>query len=96
MTVHTFESTSKAYDSCMMGNTLEGSPVLTGDVLHIPSERVVGICDTWPISLTIHHGELHQLAKGYNLRTCPRLTTNVEVAKTLAKEQGYSIARYID
>ena len=55
LNIHTFDSTEEAYDSVMTGET----PV--GDILYIPSEKVVGVADTYPFAISKEHGELHSL-----------------------------------
>ena len=54
MNQHEFDSTSEAYD-----NTQCNEEVKTGDIIIIKSEKVIGISDTWPIAITVKHGELH-------------------------------------
>lgn len=52
--VHTFDSTGQAYNECQTNENIK-----TGDILHIPSEGVVGMADTWPVAVTKNSGELH-------------------------------------
>lgn len=63
--IHTFDDTTDAYGACQVGETYDTDgneqQVNTGDVLLIDEERVVGICDTWPIAVTVAHGELHAM-----------------------------------
>jgi hypothetical protein len=59
MRVHTFGSTESAYDACQCDEA-----ITDGDVLHIPSEGVVGLADTWPVAITVEHRELHTLRDG--------------------------------
>ena len=47
-----FESTGDAYDWTQMSDS-------NGDIIVIPSERVVGLSTTWPIAVTKAHGALH-------------------------------------
>ena len=54
MNEHTFESTNEAYDMCMCDENIK-----LGDLLIIPSEKVIGVADTWPVAVTASHGELH-------------------------------------
>jgi hypothetical protein len=66
-TTHYFDSTGDAYDACMIGEHPEtGDAVENGDILIIESERVIGLCDTWPVAVTVEHGELHQLKAGFS------------------------------
>ncbi|MGE0698019.1 MAG: hypothetical protein AB7O57_02890 [Hyphomicrobiaceae bacterium] len=54
--IYHFESTGAAYDACNMA----GGPK-RGDILVIQSERVIGLADTWPVSVTAEAGQLHTL-----------------------------------
>jgi hypothetical protein len=66
-TTHYFSSTTDAYDACMTGVHPETTdPVRDGDILIIESERVIGLCDTWPVAVTAEHGALHALKSGYS------------------------------
>jgi len=66
--VHEFSSTTDAYNACQTGiDFMTDNEVRTCDILVVPDEKVVGICDTWPVALTIDHGELHGCAEGYKL-----------------------------
>lgn len=60
--VEEFRSSGAAYDACQ-------TRLPNGVILYIPSERVVGISDTWPIALTKNTGELHRLAAGVDIET---------------------------
>ena len=62
MAIHFFGSTGEAYNACQCRDD-----IATGDLLIIPSERVVGIADAWPIAITAESGELHTPAEGYEL-----------------------------
>ena len=55
-TVHVHETTGEAYDDCQTDEGHKG-----GDLIWVPSEGVVGICDTWPIAVTAAFGNLHQV-----------------------------------
>ena len=55
-TVHVHETTGEAYDDCQTDEGHKG-----GDLIWVPSEGVVGICDTWPVSVTAAYGNLHQV-----------------------------------
>lgn len=53
---HTFDSTGEAYDQSQWRDDIHD-----GDVLHVPSEKVVGILyQAWPVALTKNHGEFHK------------------------------------
>lgn len=51
---HVFDTTSEAYDA-----TQCDPAVHKGDRLLIVSEAVVGLAHTWPIAVTVEHGQLH-------------------------------------
>jgi hypothetical protein len=55
-----FRSTGEAYDATQMRED-----IVFGDVLIIESERVVGLADTWPVSVTKDAGKLHTYAPGH-------------------------------
>lgn len=56
--VHEFSSTHRAYDACQCD-----ARIANGDTLHVPSEKVVGVANTWPFAVTKAYGELHTPAK---------------------------------
>lgn len=79
--VHTFDSTRDAYEACQNGGALPG------DVLVIPSERVIGIADTWPVAATNAAGVLHQVAPDYTLEMLfPKYVQAVAHARELATQ----------
>jgi len=53
MKTHTFNNSGEAYDFCQCHDATDG------DILIIPSEEVIGVADTWPLAITVPHGELH-------------------------------------
>ena len=66
-TTHYFASTKDAYDACMTSVHMgTGDEVHNGDILIIESERVIGLCDTWPVAVTPECGSLHALKSGYS------------------------------
>src|SRR2546430_9004084 len=66
ITVHFFTSTEEAYDRSQTGYYLDGDEeravsVADGDILYVPSERVVGIMvQAWPLAVTEQRGEFHR------------------------------------
>jgi hypothetical protein len=56
ITIRRFSSTREAYDGCQIGEANKG------DLLWIPTEKVVGIADTWPVALTREYGALHHIS----------------------------------
>ena len=54
--IHHFQTTGEAYDACQCDET-----ITSGDVLVILPEGVVGIADTWPVAVTLNHGNLPDL-----------------------------------
>ena len=57
--VWTFANSGDAYDMTQCDDDLK-----TGDVLLIPSEKVVGITNTWPLAVTKEMGHLHGVEEG--------------------------------
>ena len=57
--VWTFANSGDAYDMTQCDDDLK-----TGDVLLIPSEKVVGITNTWPLAVTKEMGQLHGVEEG--------------------------------
>lgn len=72
--VHTFSSTGQAYN-----DTQTNENIKTGDILHIPSEGVVGMADTWPVAVTKNSGQLH--AYGPDVHTDPSVLDTEEFQK---------------
>ena len=85
--VWTFANSGDAYDMTQCDDDLK-----TGDVLLIPSEKVVGISDCWPFALTKEKGQLHGVKKGYKIENCFKCDIDedykrkaLKVARKLAK-----------
>lgn len=101
MAIHVFDSTGEAYDACQTGLTFRydeekglvvETKVETGDVLVIPSERVVGVCDTWPVAVTANYGKLHATAEGVTLAEAlqgRKALRGLEAAQAEASRLGY-------
>jgi len=53
--VYTFAASRDAYEAVQVGD------VPVGGILHIPSERIFGVADTWPFSVSEAYGSLHGL-----------------------------------
>jgi hypothetical protein len=93
--VHECGSTTDAYDHCQCNDSFKN-----GDTLHIPSEKVVGIVDTWPLAITKEYGALHTATPGKlrNVLTepyvgrCMGLEPAIDAIK-FAKEQGYELSK---
>jgi hypothetical protein len=91
MVTHEFESTGAAYDATQCDENIK-----TGDVLIIPSEGVIGIADTWPVAVTVEHGNLHSPAEGMTLARCllgrvDPLGDILYIAKAIAAERGWPV-----
>ena len=52
--VHTFPSSGSAYNGCQTNENIHD-----GDIIHVPSEGVVGLAGTWPAAVTKNYGQLH-------------------------------------
>ena len=59
MKIWAFESTGDAYDTIQCNDEIR-----KGDIVLVPSERVVGLADTWPVAPTEACGQLHQATEG--------------------------------
>lgn len=75
--IHTFDNTREAYDATQCGYVTydpensdydyEGEEVIVkdGDVLYVPSEKVIGfLYQAWPVAITKEHGEFHAIKPG--------------------------------
>lgn len=68
MTIHYFESSKEAYDACLTGtNWNSDEEVEIGDIVVVKSERIVALCDTWPVVVTKAVGYLHDLKDGHTI-----------------------------
>lgn len=81
-----FLSTGEAYDAvqCM-------PEIAQYDLLVIPHEKVVGIADTWPISVTNERGNLHSVKDWDNTFAEPDWKCAISNAREVAKELGYAL-----
>lgn len=60
MKVHTFDSTSEAYNASQTDDNIKD-----GDVLSVPSEGIHGVLvKAWPVAVTADHGAFHALEDG--------------------------------
>ena len=93
-TVWFFNDSGSAYDFTMCDDKIN-----MGDILVIPSEKVVGIAETYPFALSKESGELHALkicAEDYinkNGISLPDPITSLRIARTYVKcfDLGYDI-----
>jgi hypothetical protein len=54
--VHVFDDSGDAYDASQCDDKIKD-----GDVLVVPSERVVGVLiEAWPVAVSTEHGEFHE------------------------------------
>lgn len=68
--IHTFDTSGEAYDHSMIGTYYNGAAsveVKRGDVILVPSEKVAGVVDTWPIAASKECGALHYLRDGLTI-----------------------------
>ncbi|WP_353645735.1 hypothetical protein [Mesorhizobium sp. WSM2239] len=94
--VHFYDSTGEAYDTVQCS-----ANVKNGDILIIPSEKVVGLADTWPVAITKEAGHLHTLADGnfftyvhqYGEKAGQRVFTDeqIDLARRIARQLGYEL-----
>ena len=89
---HYFSNSNEAYDACQIGETDAGVEVNVGDILIIHSEKVVGVCDTWPIAVTPIHGALHAVGDWeayYKDSPIENIQTRVLNAILIARDAEY-------
>lgn len=94
MKTHQFDSTADAYDACQTGMASYNVSCVNGDLLVIESEGVVGVCDTWPVAVTVAHGELHAAKDGDALVRHMRergLSDSLIAARAMAMDLGFAI-----
>lgn len=94
--VHTFEDTREAYDASQCGYLVyksdsdvvgEEVTVEDGDVLHVPSEGVVGfLLGAWPVAATQIIGEFHAMESRQLIREVNSDPTRYEVIRELIAE----------
>lgn len=79
-----FRSSKEAYDAIQTGKCPQGS------IFTVPSERIVGIADTWPVALTKEYGVLHQFKDGLSTeekaRTLKVSSEVIQQAEQMAQE----------
>ena len=102
MKIYYYEDTSSAYDDTQSQYLNE---VVNGDILVIESEKVVGVADTWPVSVTSERGELHSLKEEstiigiipdmleYSKLSVDELKASFSSAIELAKSKGFEISK---
>ncbi|MEV5264770.1 hypothetical protein [Streptomyces werraensis] len=89
--VHTFNSTSDAYDATQCDEDIKD-----GDVLVIEPEKVVGIAYTRPFALTEHIGELHAMTNNPRTYKGGIFAAGVDRAEQIAREHGWLLAPHLD
>ncbi len=57
ITIHKFDNTGDAYDTCQWDESLEEN----NSILLIESEGVVALPWAWPVAVTVASGELHKV-----------------------------------
>jgi hypothetical protein len=107
MTVHKFTDSGDAYDFCQTsdgvrdGDTLliEREPWVDpgpGEFRHDdPGEHVVGLAWTWPVAVTVEHGELHSVTEGCNVASLAGdaewTDEQITAAVDLAIQRGFAV-----
>lgn len=82
--VHTFTSSGEAYDASQTHEEIKD-----GDVLSVPSERVVGVLiEAWPTAVGEEHGAFHTLSDEYEWEAIP--VTSAYPAETPKKDYSAS------
>ncbi len=86
ISIHHFTSTAGAYDAAMSRDDLE-----TGAILVIPSEKVVGLADAWPVAVTENAGQLHHVRDDLTLEGYGFSPLRVVAAQGIARDLGYPL-----
>lgn len=102
--VHEFETSGDAYDCSQMGVTWTNTgdtgdtAVKDGDILHVPAEQVVGVCDTWPVAVTKTMGSLHGTDNVRGMLADPLTGVSARQLRRavyFARERGYELAPWV-
>lgn len=87
-TIHTFGGTGEAYGAVQCCEHIR-----KGDILLIVDEKVIGLADTWPFAVTVDHGELHGMQRGFSPEAVfsaePRVIEHLEEARDLCRRLGW-------
>lgn len=90
--ITTYRSTGDAYNMSQSG-------LPNGTMLHVPTERVVGISTCWPLAVTVETGELHGVKPDADperlLRDAKITPQHVQAAAALARSMGYELAPWV-
>jgi hypothetical protein len=92
-TIHQHDTTGQAYDSCQTDELH-----MSGDLILVLEEKVVGVCGTWPVAVTAHNGDLHQVANWplyideVHIDESPKVAEGVKAAANLATALGYELS----
>lgn len=94
MRSHTFKTSEEAFKQ-----PLFNSKICIGDLLLIPSEKVIGVCDIWSFSITVNHGWLDSLEtpNSFNkkLINSPQLIDAYSIYSGASKVDGININQEI-
>lgn len=85
-TVHVFTSTTDAYNATQTHDNMRD-----GDLIHVPSESVVGVVWTWPFAVTPERGELHRLSASFGSADAFERESGVTGAQTVAQRFAVAI-----
>lgn len=99
--VHSFPSSGAAYNACQSNDSIHD-----GDIIHVPSEGVVGLAGTWPAAVTKNYGQLH--AYGSDIHDNPSILDGPKKdyedkitaqhflqALEFARQHGYETGPYV-
>lgn len=92
MIVHMFKTTEEAYDAVQTGKVKAGSIMMSLE------EQVIGIADTWPISITVTHGQFHQLRDEVDpneLKILREMAENIKSAALLAQRLDWPLEQWV-
>jgi hypothetical protein len=82
--IHLFNSSAEAYEAAITRGPRNG--IKTGDILHIPSEQVVGIIGDLPVAVSASRGALFHLVAGTEgeRRYATAFPKSIAIARALA------------
>lgn len=89
MKVEHFETSGDAYNASQTSEVLKN-----GDLLVVKSESAVALCGTWPVAVTVAHGEFHRVIPGHVEAIASDMNVPVSrfrAAVKLARDLGFEI-----
>lgn len=83
-----FRDSGEAYDAVQSNENIQD-----GDILLVPSEKVMGVAETWPIAVTLEFGKLHTVNDNGWERTSEVVggAEKIKKAVALAESLGWPV-----